>query len=93
MQPGKMESIVASVTGKSQVSAALPEGTMSDAPWRRAGVRYRANELYVDLVERLDATVDASTGMLQSAEGWGEAQCNCMLSGDAEPGAIWAGQW
>lgn len=51
-----------------QVSAALPEGTMTDAPWRRAGVRYAANELYIDLLERVDAVVDGATGMLASAE-------------------------
>lgn len=57
MQPGKMEAMVASVTGASQVRGALPESTNSVAPWRRSGVRYAANEIYLDLNERLDATV------------------------------------
>jgi len=84
LPPAEMKSMVAAVTGSSQVSSALPEGTMSDAPWRRAGVRYAANELYVDLMERVDAVVDASTGMLRSAEVWGEALCKCQLSGRPE---------
>lgn len=61
MQPGKMESMMASVTGASHVRGALPESTSSIAPWRRSGVRYAANELYLDLVERLDATVRSRT--------------------------------
>jgi len=81
MQPGKMESMMASVTGASHVRGALPESTNSIAPWRRSGVRYAANELYLDLVERLDATVDGRNGVLQRADVWGEAQCNCQLSG------------
>eukprot|EP00966_Prymnesium_polylepis_P204448 4736634-Prymnesium_polylepis.1 len=68
LPPAEMKSMVAAVTGSSQVSAALPEGTMSDAPWRRAGVRYAANELYIDMMERVDAVIDATTGMLQAAE-------------------------
>ena len=81
MQPGKMEQMVASVTGASQVRGALPESTTSIAPWRRSGVRYAANEIYIDLNERLDATVDGRNGVLQRAEVWGEAQCMCQLSG------------
>ena len=43
MQPGKMDSIVASVTGGSQIKAALPETSNSSHPWRRPGVKYAAN--------------------------------------------------
>lgn len=68
MQPGKMDSIVASVMGTSQVRDALPESTSSSSPWRRTGVRYATNELYLDLHERLDAIVDGRNGVLQHAE-------------------------
>ena len=44
-------------------------------------MRYAANEIYIDLNERLDATVDGRNGVLQRAEVWGEAQCMCQLSG------------
>lgn len=81
MQPGKMDSIVASVTGKSQISAALPEPTSSNTPWRRPGVRYAANEFFLDLLERLDAVVDGRNGVLQRAEVLGVALCNAQLSG------------
>lgn len=81
MQPGKMDSIVASVTGGSQIKAALPESTNSSAPWRRPGVKYAANEFYMDLIERLDAVVDGRNGVLQRAEVWGQAMCTSLLSG------------
>ena len=81
MQPGKMDSIVASVTGSSHVRGALPESANSSSPWRRSGVRHTANEVYLDLVERVDATIDGSNGVLQRAEVWGVANCNCQLSG------------
>ena len=57
MQPGKMEAMMASVTGASHVRGALPESTTSLAPWRRTSVRYAASEFYIDLNERLDVTV------------------------------------
>ena len=81
MMPGKMESMVASVTGASHVSGALPESTMSAVPWRRSGVKYTSNEVYLDLNERLDAVIDGRNGVLQRAEVWGDAQCTCNLSG------------
>jgi len=80
MQPSKMESMVASVMGTSQVRDALPESTSSSSPWRRTGVRYATNELYLDLHERLDVVIDGRNGVLQHAEVYGEAMCNCMLS-------------
>lgn len=78
MRPDRIKSMVASVTGASQVRGVLPDAT-SLAPWRRAGVRSTANELYLDLLERLDATVE--NGLLQRAETRGEAVCSCQLSG------------
>ena len=80
MQPGKIDSIMASVTGQSQVRAALPEASSSSAPWRRTAVRYAANEFYLDLCEGLDAVIDGRNGVLQRAEVWGSAMCNCLLS-------------
>ena len=68
MQPGRMDSIVASMIGASQVRDALPESVNGSSPWRRTGVRYATNELYLDLHERLDATIDGRSGVLQIAE-------------------------
>ena len=68
MQPGKMDSIVASMMGTSQVRDALPESMGGSSPWRRSGVRYATNELYLDLHERLDVLVDGRNGLIQCAE-------------------------
>lgn len=78
MSPDMITSMVASVTGASQVRGVLPEAIVL-APWRRAGVRFATNELYLDLIERLDVTVENS--ILQRAAVRGDARCSCQLSG------------
>ena len=45
--------IIASVTGKSNVSEVLPTGQLSNIPWRRAGVKYTNNEAYFDVIEEV----------------------------------------
>ena len=60
LQPGKMKSMVAAVTGGSKVGEALPQATLGSVPWRRENVRYNANELYMDIVEKLSAVIDAA---------------------------------
>ena len=67
MQPGKLKSLVASVRGESHVCGALPEAATSSMPWRSVGLKYTANEVYLDLVERIDATVDGRSGVLRRA--------------------------
>ena len=49
-------------------------------PWRRAGCRYASNEVFFDLVESLDATLDADGRTLFSAL-HGELFVNSRLSG------------
>jgi hypothetical protein len=36
----------------------LPDATNSIVPWRRTGVRYASNEIYIDIIEELDAIID-----------------------------------
>lgn len=49
------------VTGKSSnVSNKLPEATASCVPWRKTGLKNASNEVYVNLVEELDALVNRS---------------------------------
>merc|ERR1712188_71795 len=42
------------VPGKSSISSALPDGTLTNIPWRRMNVKYTANEIYFDIIERMD---------------------------------------
>jgi AP-3 complex subunit mu len=69
----------------------------SPIPWRRAGVRYTNNEIYVDVVEHLKAIVSKyvpSSGWFQvsdsdhnrngtplSSTAWGKLETNTKLSG------------
>ncbi len=46
------------ITGESNLSGALPEGNLTNTPWRKLGVKYAANEIYFDIIEELDAIVE-----------------------------------
>lgn len=75
----KLQSVVFS--SNAVVSDALPSGTISNMPWRAAGVSYSQNEIYVDIVEEVHAIVDAITGHLISTDVSGSIQCQSHLSG------------
>ena len=66
--------------GSDAVSRALPSGTVSNMPWRAAGVYYSQNELYLDIVEEVDAIVTAS-GNVVSSDVTGRIVCQSHLSG------------
>jgi AP-3 complex subunit mu len=74
----KLQSVVFSGTN---VSDALPSGTISNMPWRAAGVSYSQNEIYMDIVEEVHAIVDAVNGHLISTDVSGSIQCQSHLSG------------
>lgn len=76
---GKIQSVV---TGGSNaiLSDALPSGTISNMPWRRAGVKYHTNEVYIDIIEEIDAIVD-SIGNVISFDVAGSIQVQSNLSG------------
>lgn len=75
----KLQSVV--FTNNTSVSDALPSGTISNMPWRAAGVYYSQNEIYMDIVEELHAIIDAVTGNLISSDVAGSIQCQSHLSG------------
>mmetsp|Transcript_11137 Transcript_11137/g.34014 ORF Transcript_11137/g.34014 Transcript_11137/m.34014 type:complete len:441 (-) Transcript_11137:86-1408(-) len=64
----------------SQVSETLPDSAASNIPWRRSNPRYANNEIYVDMIEELDVTIDQS-GMLSNIGIYGQVMANCKLSG------------
>ncbi|KAL8450460.1 hypothetical protein Emed_002548 [Eimeria media] len=53
------------------------------APWRRPGIRYRKNEIYIDVVERVHALV-AQNGTILRQEVEGKVVVRCLLSGMPE---------
>jgi len=75
---GKIQQVV---TGTSNaVVSVLPNGTISNMPWRKSGVKYSQNEIYIDIVEEVDAIVDAS-GRVVSSDVSGSIQAQSVLSG------------
>lgn len=76
---GKLQSVV---TGGSNaiVSDALPSGTISNMPWRRAGVKHHNNEIYIDIIEEIDATIDV-VGNVISFDVGGLIRVQSNLSG------------
>lgn len=66
--------------GSSSVSNTLPGATASNVPWRASDLKHSTNEVYVDLVEEIDAIVNRD-GFLVNCEVYGEVQVNSRLSG------------
>lgn len=67
-------------TSSSNVSDVLPDGTISNMPWRKSGVKYSQNEIYIDIIEEIDAIID-SHGNVVSSEVSGVLEVNSKLSG------------
>mmetsp|Transcript_18896 Transcript_18896/g.33585 ORF Transcript_18896/g.33585 Transcript_18896/m.33585 type:complete len:436 (-) Transcript_18896:1338-2645(-) len=78
--PSISNRIVAAVSGKSAVADELPMGPPSPVPWRRQGVHYNVNSIYLDFVETVDCIVGRN-GAIVSCEVNGELLCNSKLSG------------
>ena len=72
--------LATALTGQSGVSDVLPDGTISSMPWRKAGVKYAQNEIYLDVIEEVDAIVDRA-GQIVSSEVSGIVHANSRLSG------------
>ena len=51
--PSLMAGIQSSMLGHSAVSGSLPASSGMDVDWRRRDVKYRTNEMFVDLVESI----------------------------------------
>ncbi|KAF8803739.1 clathrin adaptor, mu subunit [Phlegmacium glaucopus] len=55
----------------------------SSVPWRKAGLKYTSNEIYIDLVEELQAIVNKH-GVSLSGSVLGKMETNTRLSGNPE---------
>ncbi|KAL7506267.1 hypothetical protein ACHAXN_003607 [Cyclotella atomus] len=62
------------------LSEALPTGTVSNMPWRKAQVSHPNNEIYIDIIEEIDAIVNPN-GYVISSEVSGTIQAQSNLSG------------
>jgi AP-3 complex subunit mu len=66
--------------GVSETNPRAPSGTLPNIPWRRAGVRHNPNEIYLDIIEEVDAVLD-SVGNVISFDVAGCIQIQSKLSG------------
>ena len=78
--PSVLSRVTAIATGTSNISSELPDGTISNIPWRKTGVKYSQNEIFIDIVEAIDTIIDAR-GAVVSSEVSGALLTNCRLSG------------
>jgi len=78
--PSMFASTKQAFTGESNLSGALPEGNLTNTPWRKLGVRYAANEIYFDIIEEMDAIIEPN-GLAVNVEIAGEVQVLCKLTG------------
>ncbi|KAM7470084.1 hypothetical protein LguiA_008267 [Lonicera macranthoides] len=90
--PNIMSKMMSVVTGNSSnVSNTLPGATASSVPWRTADLKHSNNDVYVNLVEQMDAIINRhqlrfltlifGDGVLVKCEIYGEVQLNSHLSG------------
>lgn len=57
--PNIISKVLSVVTGNtSNMSNTLPGATGSCVPWRKTDLKHSSNEVYVDLVEEMDATIN-----------------------------------
>jgi len=71
---------VSGLTGKSQVSAEMPGTALGNVRWRKSHVKYSTNEIFFDIIEEIDGTIDAN-GFMSNGEVSGHIDVNCHLSG------------
>lgn len=62
------------------MSELLPEGSLSQVPWRRSNVKYTTNEIYIDIIDEIDAIIE-SNGAMTSQKILGRVVVDCQLSG------------
>jgi AP-3 complex subunit mu len=82
IKPPSIVSRVSTAMGQEsgQISDKLADGVISNMPWRRSGVLYSQNEIYMDIVEEVDSILSVD-GVIISSEVSGSIQAVSRLSG------------
>ena len=75
-----VEGITGNTDIRSNISDVLPDGTLSNMPWRKTGVKYSQNEIYLDIIEEIDSIIDKH-GFVVSSDVFGYILANSRLSG------------
>jgi len=77
---GKFKQLVGNLTGSPNISGSLPGGSLTNTPWRKTGVKYATNEIYSDINEYIDCTIEPN-GLPVSMEVSGEVLVLAKLTG------------
>jgi len=56
--PSMINKVLYGVTGNSSVNEMLPDGSLTNIPWRKMGVKYTNNEIFFDITEEIDCIID-----------------------------------
>jgi len=62
------------------IKETLPDGTLSQVPWRRANVKHATNEIYIDIIDEIDGIME-SNGALTTCRITGKVMIDCQLAG------------
>ncbi|KAJ2643200.1 hypothetical protein GGF44_001286 [Coemansia sp. RSA 1694] len=81
--PSLVDRVIENVSGIGIRSEKRPDVNTSSTPWRSQGIRHTNNEFFVDIVERIDATV-AADGSVVSYDVSGDISCKSRLTGMPE---------
>mmetsp|Transcript_11908 Transcript_11908/g.43572 ORF Transcript_11908/g.43572 Transcript_11908/m.43572 type:complete len:418 (-) Transcript_11908:160-1413(-) len=79
-KPTLVNRMVSAVTGTSGMKETLPEGAVSNIRWRATNPRHTNNEIFFDIVDYIDTTMDYE-GRVLKQDVFGEVQTRCHLSG------------
>jgi len=62
------------------INDALPEGVLTQMPWRKAKLKYTTNEIYVDIIDEIDGIIE-SNGALTTSRISGFVMIDNQLTG------------
>lgn len=77
---GVLAKLAAVGSSVATVGDTLPDGQLSNVPWRKMGVKHSSNEIFFDIIEEVDSIIDVN-GMPVSFEISGHIAANAKLSG------------
>ncbi|KAJ1983271.1 hypothetical protein H4R33_004805, partial [Dimargaris cristalligena] len=78
--PNLVSKVMQSVTGASGFTEQKPGVGGSLIPWRKAGIKYSSNEIYIDIVEEIDLILEPN-GAVTLIDIAGKITSNCLMSG------------
>ena len=71
------------LSSKAKKKIDIPETVNEKTPWRKHGIKHKKNECYMDVVEKLNMTVN-ETGTVIKSEVLGTLEMNTSLTGMPE---------